>query len=61
MKLWITKPWSPLQLGALKLCCLAIGVALGATFARELDPYVSAILGAALVLAIFPAHHYFRD
>ena len=62
MKLWITKPWSPWDLGILKLCCLLIGVVLGAYFSVHLQGHLEALLGAAILLAIWPTWHYFvRD
>ena len=59
MRIWITKTWSPGQIILLKGCCLLFGVAIGAWFGAVLRPYALWILGAAVLLMIGPAMHYF--
>ena len=61
MKLFRSKMWSPVEIVCLKLSAILFGMIAGAYFPEFTKQYVLGFVLVALILAIKPAHSYFRD
>jgi hypothetical protein len=61
MGLLRTKVWSPVEIVCLKLSAILFGMIAGAYFSDFIRQYVWAFALIASMLAIKPAHSYFRD
>jgi uncharacterized ion transporter superfamily protein YfcC len=61
MKLFRSKMWSPVEIVCLKLSAILFGMIAGAYFPEFTKQYVLIFVVIALILAIKPAHSYFRD
>jgi hypothetical protein len=61
MKLFRSKLWSPIEIVCLKWSAILFGMIAGAYFPEIIKQYVLFFVAVALVLAIKPAHSYFRD
>jgi hypothetical protein len=61
VKLLRTKVWSWQDIALLKWSALLFGVAVGAYFASCVRNYLWGVVLAAVILAIRPTVHYFKD
>ncbi len=61
MKLYRSKIWSPVEILCLKLSAILFGMIAGAYFPEITKQYVLVFITAAIILAIKPAHSYFKD
>lgn len=61
MKFYRSKVWSPVEIVCLKLSAILFGMIAGAYFPEITKQYVLFFILAAVMLAIKPAHSYFRD
>jgi len=61
MKIYRSKVWAPAEIVCLKLSAILFGMIAGAFFSEFTRQYVLFFALIALILAIKPAHSYFRD
>ena len=61
MKMYKSKVWSPLEIVCLKLSAILFGMIGGAYYPEFIRQYVLFFVVAAVLLAIKPAHSYFKD
>jgi hypothetical protein len=61
MDVYKSKVWSPVELVCLKLSAILFGMIAGAYFPEFTKRYVLFFVLIAVLLALKPAHSYFRD
>ena len=59
MKLFKKTVWSVMDIGSLKLCCIALGMIIGAYLPEFTRRYFWAFIFAVILLAIKPVITYF--
>jgi hypothetical protein len=61
LKLLRTKVWSWVDIGLLKWSSLLFGMLAGVYLAEVMRPYLVVLLVLAVLCAVKPAVHYFKD
>ena len=61
MDVYKSKVWSPVEIVCLKLSAILFGMIAGAYFPEFTRRYVLFFVLIAVLLALKPAHSYFRD
>jgi hypothetical protein len=61
MEMFKTKKWTPVEIVSLKLSAILFGMIAGAYFPDFTKRYVLFFVLVAVILAVKPAHSYFKD